>query len=156
MASTGKGGPSKKGTETPSLKEKGLQVVMGLLQLADKSPNPDIRAAAIDIAKQTVKYEQKQGARLSPPLVLMLLTVLGLGTVSACWYAFLCQRAIANELSGISILLFIVLAAIILFISGTLSQSGMMEVFRLAISQIKTWWGTPQGHSGSGNTPPKE
>jgi hypothetical protein len=155
MASTGKSGQPKKGTATPSLKQQGLQEVMELLKLADTSVNLDIRATAIDIAKRTVKYEQKQGARIPPSVILLLLTMLGLGTLSACWYAFLFQRELAYQLSAVSILLFIVLAAIVLFTAGTLSQSGIMEVFRLVISQIKTWW-RPQGDSGSDNTPTKE
>jgi hypothetical protein len=137
MASTGKGGQAKKGAAIPSLKEQGHQQVMDLLGLADKSPNPDIRAAAIEIAKGTAKYEQKQRARLAPALASGLLITLGLGAFSACWYAFLHQQKIAYQLTGISILVFIVLTAIILSLTGTLSQANLMQVLGWAFSYIK-------------------
>ena len=156
MASTDKGDQPKKATANLSLRQQGQQEIMDLLRMAEQSSYPAIRAAAIEIAKEKSRYEQKQGARLSPVLVLVLLTALAIATISACWYAFLYQRAIAYQLSGISILLFIVLAAIILFISGTLSQSNLMTVFRLAISDIKAWL-QPHGHpAGSDSTSPKK
>jgi hypothetical protein len=138
MGSTSKNGQTIKSKTTPTLKDQGHLQVMELLTLADKSTNPDIRAAAIEIAKCNVKYGQKQAARLSPTLVLGIIVVLGAATLSACWYAFLYQSQIAYQLSAISILLFIVLSAIILSLCGILSPANLMKVFDWAISYIKT------------------
>lgn len=94
------------------------------------------------MAKQTIRYEQKQRARLSPTFVLWVNIVLGVATILACWYAFLYRPQIAYQLSGASIIIFIIVAAITLFISGTLSQSNLMKVFSWAISYIKGFGGS--------------
>jgi hypothetical protein len=81
MANTAKAEQSRKSSSALSLKQQAHQQVMDLLRLADKSRNPDIRAAAaIDLAKRTSKYEQKQGARLSLTTVLWL--NVGLGVIT--------------------------------------------------------------------------
>jgi site-specific recombinase len=110
---------------------------MELLHVAEQSAHLEIRTVAIQMAKDTLRHKQKQTARLSPNLVLWLLVALFLGTISACWYAFLRQPNTAYQLSGISILLFIVISAIILFVSGTLSQSNLMKVFGWAMSYVR-------------------
>lgn len=76
----------------------------------------------------TLRNQQKQTARLSPTLILWALLALFIGTVLACWYAFLYHREIAYQLSGISVMLFIVIAAIVLSLAGNLSESSLMKV----------------------------
>ena len=49
------------------------------------------------MAKQTIRYEQKQRARLSPTFVLWVNIVLGVATILACWYAFLYRPQIAYQ-----------------------------------------------------------
>lgn len=138
MASTGKISKPQKPNGKPSLKDQGFRELMELLQVAEKSAYPEIRIVAIEMAKDTLRHKQKETARLSPTLVLWLLVALFLGTISACWYAFLYQPKTAYQLCSLSILLFIVISAIILFVSGTLSQSNLMKVFGWAMSYVKT------------------
>lgn len=138
MASARKISKSKEANRKPSLKEQGHQEVVELLQIAEQSAYSEIRSVATQMAKDTLRHKQKETARLSPTLVLWLLVALFLGTISACWYAFLGQPKAAYQLSGISILLFIVISAIILFVSGTLSQPNLMKVFGWAMSYVKT------------------
>jgi hypothetical protein len=76
MASTVKGGPPKKGTATPSLKEQAHQEIMDLFRVAEGSSYPAIRTAAIEMAREKSRYAQKQGARLPPTLVLWVIIVL--------------------------------------------------------------------------------
>jgi hypothetical protein len=151
MASTGKISKPKNPNGKVSLKEQGHQEVMELLQVAEQSAHPEIRSVAIQMAKDTLRHKQKETARLSPTLVLWLLVALFLGTISSCWYAFLCQAKAAYQLSGISILLFIVISAIILFVSGTLSQSNLMKVFGWAMSYVKAKLGLE--HKGRSDGP---
>jgi hypothetical protein len=137
MGSPGKISKSKTPKAKLSLKDQGHQELMELLHVAEQSAHLEIRTVAIQMAKDTLRHKQKQTARLSPNLVLWLLVALFLGTISACWYAFLRQPNTAYQLSGISILLFIVISAIILFVSGTLSQSNLMKVFGWAMSYVR-------------------
>lgn len=136
MAKTAKAEQSRKTNSALSLKQQAHQQVMDLLRLADKSPNPDIRTAAIDLAKRTSKYEQKQGARLSLTTVLWLNVGLGVITGSLCWYALLYQPRNATVLCRISIVIFIILSGISLFLCGLLSQSNLMKLFGMAKSYV--------------------
>lgn len=102
--------------------------MMDLLRVAEKSSHPEIRIAAVEMARDTLRNQQKQTARLSPTLILWALLALFVGTVLACWYAFLYHREIAYQLSGISVILFIVIAAIVLSLAGNLSESSLMKV----------------------------
>lgn len=137
MASTGRRTPPKQDKSTPSLKEQAHQQMMDLLRVAEKSSHPEIRTAAVEMARDTLRNQQKQTARLSPTLILWALLALFIGTVLACWYAFLYHREIAYQLSGISVILFIVIAAIILSLAGNLSESSLMKVFMKVLD-----WGT--------------
>jgi hypothetical protein len=136
MANTAKAEQSRKSNSALSLQQQAHQQVMDLLRLADKSPNPDIRAAAIDLAKRSSKYEQKQGARLSLTTFLWLNVGLGVITGSLCWYALLYLPRNATALCRISILIFIILSGISLFLCGLLSQSNLMKLFGLAKSYV--------------------
>jgi hypothetical protein len=140
MVSPRRGGPSKQGKECPPLSDQGHKEVMDLLRMAEKSAYSEIREAALDLAKQTSKYRRKQGARVSPTLILWVDLVLGIGVVLACWYAFLhYAQGLAYELSSIAILLFLVVVAISLFLSGHLSQANFMKVLNAVVLHIKTW-----------------
>lgn len=135
MAATGKRTPPKPAKATPTLKEQAHQQIMDLLRVAEKSSHPEIRTAAVGMAKDTLRNQQKQTARLSPTLILCALMALFIGTVLACWYAFLHHREIAYQLSGISVILFIVIAAIVLSLAGNLSESSLMKV----IMKVLDW-----------------
>jgi O-antigen/teichoic acid export membrane protein len=126
---------------------------MDYLRLADKSSNPEIRAAAIDIAKRTSKYERKQGARVSPTLILVLNIFFAIAMALAGWYAFLrYPERLAYELTTISILLYLVLVGVSLFLPGYLSQSNFMKIIGWLVSHIKTWRGSAQKARGDGHS----
>jgi hypothetical protein len=168
MVSPRKGGPSKQGKKGPTLSDQGRKEMMDLLRMGEKSKNPDIRKAAIELAKQTSKYRRKQGARVSPTLILWVNVVLGGAAVLACWYALLhYPKGLAYELSSISILLFLVVAAISLLVSGHLSQANFMKVVSAVVSHLKEWRNPqrnasddpqPQDndHSDGDSVPPKK
>jgi len=114
---------------------------MNFLRVANESQYPEIRAAAIEIAKSESKYQHKQGARVPPTLVLILNITLGIAAVLACWYAFLHYKTfLAIELSSISILLFLVIVGSSLFLSGHLSQANFMKILSWPVAHIKTWF----------------
>jgi small-conductance mechanosensitive channel len=155
MASTGRGGPSKQSKGCPPLSDQGHKEVMDLLRMTEKSAYPDIRKAALDLAKQTSKYRRKQGARVSPTLILWVNIVLGSAVVLACWHAFLhYPRGLAYELSSISILLFLLVVAISLVLSGHLSQANFMKVLNAAVSHIRAWKSSP--HKAPEDTRPQD
>jgi K+-sensing histidine kinase KdpD len=136
MASTGKGGQSKKGDTALTLREQGHKEIIDLLRLADKSSNPEIRAAAIVIAKRS------QGVRVNPYIIWIVDIALCVVTIWFCRFAFLSHGIIlAFLLSLISLILFAVLIALSLFLSGHLSQSNFMKVLGWLESHIKSGWG---------------
>jgi len=139
MASTGGRTPSKPDKATLSLKEQAHQQMMDLLRVAEKSSHPEIRTAAVEMAKDTLHNQQRQTARLSPTLILFVLLASFIGTVLACWYAFLYHSEIAYQLSGISVILFIVIAAIVLSLAGNLSESSLMKVLMKVLDSATSY-----------------
>jgi hypothetical protein len=134
-------GQSKRGTPSYSLSDGAHQQIMEYLRLADKSSNPDIRAAAVDIAKRMSKYHRSQGARVSPLLILIVNIGLAAAVAAWSWYAFLHYPGrIAYELTGIFILLFFVIVGISLLLSGHMSQANFMRILHWMVSHIRTWW----------------
>lgn len=134
-----------------------------MLGVAENSVHPEIRVAALEMAKVSLVNEQKQTARLSPNLVLWVLFAVFLGTVSACWYAFLRDPVVAYELSGVSIILFILIAAIILYVSESLSETGLVKVLELVVSYVKAQFSSrskredsPSATSSENATDPKK
>jgi hypothetical protein len=114
---------------------------MDYLQVAEKSAHPEIRQAALKIAKQTSKYERRQKARVSPNLILALGITLGISVVLACWYAFLHYPGrIAYVLSSISILLYLVIIGISLLLSGHLTQANFMKILGWLASHVRAGW----------------
>jgi hypothetical protein len=142
MATAGRGDDPKKGKPVvPSLREQAHKERMDLLRLADKSQYPEIRAAALDMAKRSSKHQRSQEARVPPTLILVLNIVLAMAATLACWYAVLhYPPPISYELCSINILLFLVLVGISLFLPGYLSQSNFMKILSWPVSHIKTWW----------------
>lgn len=123
--------------------------MMDLLRVAEKSSYPEIRTAAVEMARDTLRNQQKQTARLSPTLILSALLVLFIGTVWACWYAFLYHREIAYQLSSISVILFIVIAVIVLSLAGNLTESSLMKV----LMKVLDWASNAKGKLGLSQKP---
>jgi hypothetical protein len=112
---------------------------MDYLQLAEKSSHPEIRAAALELAKRTSKHELKQGARVSPNLILLVNLVLGIAAVSASWYAYLhYSEHVGSQVTSICIRVYLVIVGISLFLSGHLSQANFMKILGWLESQAKS------------------
>jgi|ERR1019366_4451716 site-specific recombinase len=150
MATAGRGDdPKKAKLVVPSLREQGHKEIMDLLRLADKSQYPEIRAAALDMAKHTSKHQRSQDARVPPTLILVVDIACAVTVGLACWYAFLHYPPhVAYELSSIYILLFLVVVGISLFLAGYLSQSNFMKILNWPVAHIKKWWSSAQKTSG--------
>jgi hypothetical protein len=139
MKSIGRGGRAKSNKAGPSLSEQGHQQIMDYLQLGERSTHPEIRAAAVELAKRTSKHELKQGARVSPNLILWVDLVLGIGAAFACWYAYLhYSEHLASEVTAICIRVYTAIVGISLFLSGHLSQANFMKIFGWLESQVKS------------------
>ena len=125
--------PKRKG----SLRSQGDQQVIDLLRLADESSNADIRAAAVEIAKETSKYHRQQGARLPPTLILILTTATILSTAGVCWYALLnYPQGLAWSVCGIMIVLTIIAVGVATLLSGHLSQTHFVQLLRMCLAKI--------------------
>src|ERR1700735_3654120 len=83
----GKSSGLSKASQDKKLSAEAHRQIVELLTLADKSPNPDIRAAAIEIAKDTSRNQLRQSAKFPPGVSMVAGTVVILGTATACWYA---------------------------------------------------------------------
>jgi hypothetical protein len=107
--------------------------------VAINSPNREIRAVALEMAKRTSIYAQKQGARLSPTLILILNIILCITVGLVGWYAFLhYTERLAYEVTTIAFLLYLVIVAVSLFLSGFLSQANFMKFINSVLSRWKT------------------
>jgi hypothetical protein len=122
----------------PSLSDQGHRQIMDYLCVAEDSAYPAIRAAALELAKETGNFQRNQGAKLPPRLIMVSATVLVLGAISACWYAFLhYQERLASEISGLVFLFLIIIIALYALLSGYLSQANFMRILQSATSGAK-------------------
>jgi len=136
-ASDGDGGRKRRDT-VPSLSDQGHRQIMDYLSVAEASAYPDIRAAALELAKETGKFQRNQGAKLPPRLIMVSATVLVVGAISACWYAFLhYPERLASEVSGLVFLFLILIIALYALLSGYLSQANFMRILQSAASGAK-------------------
>lgn len=149
MATAGRSDDPKKGKLALSLREQAHKEVMDLLGVAEKSQHPDLRTAAVDMAQRISKHQRSQSATLSPTLVLVVNIILAIAIIGACWYAFLhFSQRIAYEVSAVSILLFLVVVGISLFLPGYLSQSNFMKILSWPVAHVKTWLRSTDKKSG--------
>jgi site-specific recombinase len=138
MAGAGTTGNRKSSKSSLSLSEQAHQQALDYLREAEKSLHPELRAAALGMAKQTLKHYRKQSARVSPNLILLLNVALGIIVGLGSWYAFLHFPArLAYELTAVSMLTFLVIVGVSLFLPGYLSQANFMKILGWAISHIK-------------------
>jgi hypothetical protein len=153
MASTGRGGPLKQAKASASLSEQAHKEIMDYLLLANKSPHPEIRAAAADIAKRTSRHQLKQAAKVSPTLILWVDLSLGIVLVFGCWYAYLhYPDRLASLLTSIFIRVYLVVIGISLLLSGHLSQGNFMRILGWLESYVK---GKLNLFKGSGKQEPQ-
>jgi len=138
MSAAGKSG--KKATaskQSLSLSDQAHQQILDYLRVAsENSGHPEIRDAAIDLAKNRSTFQQKQTARLSPTLTLLAcLLILGVAGVS-CWYFYINYRDVAPILSMIVIGLALVGVCLFAMFAGQLSQANFVVVTKLVWSKI--------------------
>jgi hypothetical protein len=109
--------------------EEAHRQVVDLLELGERSSNPDIRAAAIEIAKNTSVNQRVQSARVRPATIMVASTLVLLGAIAACWYALVHYPvALGRSISGIIILVAVLLIALYALLSGHLSQDNFMKL----------------------------
>jgi hypothetical protein len=138
---TGGGKSGKKATASKqglSLSEQTHLQILDYFRIAsENSDEPAIRDAAILLARDKSKFLQKQTARLSPTLTLLVaLLILVLAGVS-CWYSFTNYKEhIATILSGIAIGLALVSVCLLAMFAGQLSQANFVAVVKMVWSKI--------------------
>lgn len=138
MTSTGRGGRGSSNKTGPSLSAQAHLQIMDYLRVGEQSAHPEIRAVAVELATRTSKHELKQGARVSPNLILWVDLVLGVAAAFACWYAYLhYSENIASHVTSICIRVYLVIVGISLFLSGHLSQANFMKILGWLESQAR-------------------
>lgn len=126
----------KKSTEETSPSAVAHRQVVELLQLGERSSNPDIRAAAIEIAKSTSEFQRDRSTRLSPRAIMAGGTVVLLAACGACWYALAhYPGALGDEVSAVVVLIAILLVALYVLLSGHLSQENFVRI----VLSVKDW-----------------
>jgi hypothetical protein len=119
----------KKGRAALRPSEEAHHQVVDLLEMGERSSNPDIRAAAIEIAKNTSANQHVQAARVRPATIMGAGTLVLVGAISACWYALIHYPAsLGRSISGIIISVAVLLIALYALLSGHLSQDNFMKL----------------------------
>lgn len=122
----------------PDLSTQAHDQIMDYLRLADGSTNPAIVEAAIKLANERQKQQQRSEAKISPLLATFLATVVALAAGGASWFA------LVHHPGSLGLELVIVISSLALFIiclyallSGHLSQANFMVVFRWVGERFK-------------------
>jgi hypothetical protein len=119
----------KKATDTPKPSDEAYRQVLGLLELGERSSNPDIRAAAIEIAKNTSNDQRDRASRVSPKTIMLAGTLVLVLAVAACWYAQAYYAApLANSITKVVLLVAVFLIALYALLSGHLSQENFVKL----------------------------
>jgi hypothetical protein len=127
----------RKASPSPDLSTQAHEQIMDYLRLADKSKNPALIEAAVKLANERQKQQQKSEAKISPTVATILATtVIGLAAW-ACWYAIVHHP----DRTGFSLVVVISSLAIVLIclyalFSGHLSQLNFMSMVRWAGERI--------------------
>ena len=146
MASTGKANQPKESKSR--LSEQVHQQTKEVLDIAEKSNHPEIRKAALKLAKETSEYHRKQNARVSPALILLVNILLGFALVGACWYAYLhYPEQKASQVRSISVLAYLMIVFVSLFLSGHLSQTNFVKI----MGWFKSGWKSIFGSDAAGD-----
>ncbi|WP_263383536.1 hypothetical protein [Granulicella arctica] len=120
-----------------SLQAQEHQQVLDFLVLADKSQNPDIRKAAIEIARNRDKHNRKQGAKMSATQVVIFGTSAVLLAVAASWFAILhYPRQVAWEIIGCVSSCLLIVIALYTLVSGHLSQTNFVKLLQAAFKRM--------------------
>src|ERR1035441_741402 len=119
----------KKAINTPKTSDEAYRQVLGLLELGERSSNPDIRAAAIEIAKNTSTDQRDRASRVSPKTILLAGTLVLILAVAACWYAQTHYAApLAYSITEVVLAVAVLLIALYALLSGHLSQENFVKL----------------------------
>jgi hypothetical protein len=130
-----------------SLSEQTHLQILDYFHVAEKSEHAAIRDAAIELAKGASRYQQNQGARLSPTVSMVIaLLMLILAGVSS-WYFFVYYPGHAYVLSVIAIGLALVGACLLAMYSGQLTQANFVSVVEMVWSKITGMLSKSQGET---------
>jgi hypothetical protein len=136
------GSQSGKKTTTPrqtlSLSEQThLQILDYFRVASENSEHPAIRDAAILLATEKSRYQQKQGARLSPTLTMVIAVLILVSAGLASWYFFVTYTEhVASILSVIAIGLALIGVCLLAMFAGQLSQAHFVSIVRMVWSRI--------------------
>jgi Flp pilus assembly protein TadB len=132
MRSSSKSARDSSQSSARSLSTDAHHQVMDLLKQAENSQRPEIRDAAIQIAKDTSKHRRAQEAKLSPNLVVFLGTLLTVAAVIACWYALVTYPSgVAWSIVGVLLGCLIIVFGLYGLLSGHLSQASFVQIIRM-------------------------
>jgi len=132
----------------PKPSEDAYRQVLGLLELGECSSNPDIRAAAIEIAKRTSTDQSDRSSRISPKTIMFAGTFVLILTLVACWYAQTHYAApLANAITKVALVIAVLLIALYTLLSGHLSQDNFVNLCTAACGKVKGVFSQP--HAGT-------
>jgi hypothetical protein len=145
-----------------SLSEQTHLQILDYFRVAENSEHPAIRDAAIELVKETSRYQQEQSARLSPTLTMLIAVLILISAGVSSWYFFVYYTAHAYILSAIAIGLALVGACLLAMFSGHLSQANFVHVVGMVWSKIaglipRSQASTPPSSlSEQGSVPPND
>jgi hypothetical protein len=132
------------------------QQTMDLLRLGDKSKNPAIAEAAVEIAKERERAFHAS-ARLAPTrTAATLVSVVVAVAIGLCWYVLLVYpRDLADRLLEVVICGAVAIICLYLLIYGHLTQANFMKIVEWVMRHFRTAKGSPSS-SGHSEVPLKE
>jgi hypothetical protein len=126
----------KKAIGSPRPSEEAHRQVVELLELGERSSNPEIRNAAIEIAKNTSANQRAVTAQLRPATIVVLSTLVISTAVVACWYALThYPGSLARSITEVVIAMSMTLIALYALLSGHLSQDNFMRM----VTSVWSW-----------------
>lgn len=124
MATGRKGG---RGSRKPS-DEVHLQV-LDLLKLAEQSSYPDIRAVALDIAKDKSAQQNVRSSRIPPAIIMVAGTIVLLAAAFSCLYVLVhYPGSIGHWITLVIIFFAVFIVALYTLLSGHLSQENFTKL----------------------------
>lgn len=140
----------KRGREVLKPSEEAHRQVVELLELGERSSNPDIRAAAIQIAKETSTGQHAQAGRVRPSTAMWAGTLVFASAALACSY-FLIQYPgpLGRSVSATIVVVAVLLVGLYALLSGNLSQDNFTKLCTAAWDKFKGWLpGSSPGQTG--------
>jgi len=122
----------------PDLRTQAHRQIMDYLRLAKDSDNPAIVEAAIQLAQERQRLDQKSDPKISPILAVFLATCVAIAAVCACWYALVYHPGrMGLELVIVVCPIAILVICMYALFSGHLSQENFMVVFQWVGDRLK-------------------